>query len=260
MNRNIYYTYITTLLLLLVVTTTTHAQTINGKIYGGGEKSLVDGDTKVQINSGTIGDGTSFDGGVFGGGLGETTIVSGNVEVFIGKDGSAKDVEGPTINGDVYGGSALGNTNCSTDKKATADKTTNVTLNAGTIKGSMYGGALGQKKGVGSATSDIAANVYGPVQVTVNGGKVLITDSNGQNGSGGVYGCNNLNGEPKSTVKVDVYGTNSHDANGTEYDYSDDNYAVFAVYGGGNQANYTIGTPVVTVHNCDNSIQCLWWR
>lgn len=258
MNRNIYYTYITTLLLLLVVTTTTHAQTINGKIYGGGEKSLVDGDTKVQINSGTIGDGTSFDGGVFGGGLGETTIVSGNVEVFIGKDGSAKDVEGPTINGDVYGGSALGNTNCSTDKKATADKTTNVTLNAGTIKGSMYGGALGQKKGVGSATSDIAANVYGPVQVTVNGGKVLITDSNGQNGSGGVYGCNNLNGEPKSTVKVDVYGTNSHDANGTEYDYSDDNYAVFAVYGGGNQANYTIGTPVVTVHNCDNSIQYVY--
>ena len=258
MNRNIYYTYITTLLLLLVVTTTTHAQTINGKIYGGGEKSLVDGDTKVQINSGTIGDGTSFDGGVFGGGLGETTIVSGNVEVFIGRDGSAKDVEGPTINGDVYGGSALGNTNCSTDKKATADKTTNVTLNAGTINGSMYGGALGQKKGVGSATSDIAANVYGPVQVTVNGGKVLITDSNGQNGSGGVYGCNNLNGEPKSTVKVDVYGTNSHDANGTEYDYSDDNYAVFAVYGGGNQANYTIGTPVVTVHNCDNSIQYVY--
>ena len=245
-------------LLLLLGAATSYAQTINGKIYGGGEIALVDGNTHVEVLSGKVGkpagDADEFNGGVFGGGLGQTTVVTGNVEVLIGKDGSGRDAVGPTINGDVYGGSALGNTNCSAELVATADKTTNVALNAGTINGSMYGGALGQKNGVGDATSDIAANVYGPVQVTVNGGNVFTTDDTGVNGSGGVFGCNNLNGEPKSTVKVDVYGTNSHNANGPVDDYSDDIYAVFSVYGGGNQANYTIGTPHVTVHNCDNSI------
>lgn len=255
---------LTVLILLIGAATPTFAQTINGNIYGGGEISLVEGDTHVEVNTGKVGkpagDPEAFNGGVFGGGLGQTTVVTGNVEVLIGKDGSAPDAEGPTINGDVYGGSALGNTNCTIadPKDATADKTTSVTLNAGAINGSMYGGALGQRMDVKGATSDIAANVYGPVKVTVNGGSVFTTDGTGANGSGGVFGCNNLNGEPKSTVKVDVYGTNSHDNNETDDNHDDDKYAVFSVYGGGNQADYTIGTPIVTVHNCENSIQYVY--
>lgn len=255
-NRKLHILSILLLLLLLGVATPAIAQTINGKIYGGGEIALVEGDTKVEVRSGLVGkpagDANAFNGGVFGGGLGQTTVVTGNVEVLIGKNGAARDAEGPTINGDVYGGSALGSVN---GTMVTDASTTCVTLNAGTINGSMYGGALGQKTGVGGA---IEANVYGPVQVTVNGGNVFTTDGTGTNGSGGVFGCNNLNGEPKSTVMVDVYGTNSHDFNSTPADFDDDKYAVFSVYGGGNQANYTVGTPVVTVHNCDNSIQYVY--
>lgn len=264
MIRNIHYLYILALLLLMGAANPVFAQTIKGNIYGGGEIALVDGNTHVEVLSGTVGkpagDADACNGGVFGGGLGQTTVVTGNVEVLIGKDDSDRDAEGPTINGDVYGGSALGNTNCNTSdtKTATEGKTTSVTLNAGKIYGSMYGGALGQKNGVNGATSDIAANVYGPVQVSVNGGNVFTTDGTGANGSGGVFGCNNLNGEPKSTVKVDVYGTNSHDDNETIDNHADDKYAVFSVYGGGNQADYTVGTPEVTVHNCENSIQYVY--
>ena len=122
-----------------------------------------------------------------------------------------------------------------------------MTLNAGTIHGSLYGGALGSKKGTNGATSDVAANVYGPVTVTVNGGKMV-----GDNSA--VYGCNNINGAPQKAVSVIVNGTDSHNNNGTANDFSDDTYAINAVYGGGNQAAYTYGIPTVTVNNCDNSI------
>lgn len=216
----------------------------NGGIYGGGEMAVVDGNTNINIYNGIVG----VD--VFGGGLGETTVVMNNVNVNIGKIGAERNADAAVITGDVYGGSALGKVN---GTEVTEYKTV-VTLNAGEINGSIYGGALGQKSGVNGATTDIAANVYGPVEVKIYGGNVFATDGTGANGSGGVFGCNNLNGEPKNTVNVDIYSTNSHNYNDTPDDYTDDKYAIFSVYGGGNKANYSVGTPNVTVHNCDNSI------
>ena len=123
-------------------------------------------------------------------------------------------------------------------------KYTNVTLNKGTINGSLYGGALGA---VGTA-----ANVYGPVHVAVYGGSVKKTDANGANGSGGVYGANNIYGAPLQSVEVDIYGTDPAP--------SANEYALFAVYGGGNAANYTYGNgyPKVRVHNCNNSIEYVY--
>lgn len=241
---------IVAILLFLGAYASSSAQIINGKIYGGGEIALVDGNANVKVYSGTVGSTDEYNGGVFGGGLGQATVVTGDVSVTIGKDGSARDAEGPTINGDVYGGSALGNTNCSTGslKEATPDKTTSVTLNAGTINGSMYGGALGQKTGAGDA---IAADVYGPVSVNVYGGLVLRRE--GDDGglvSGGIYGCNNLNGSPHAGVAVDIWQHNT-----ATYAAG---YSLFAVYGGGNQADYTGGTPNVTVHNCDNNIEYVY--
>lgn len=241
MNRKQYL--LNVVLLLLGFATTAHAQTIKGKIYGGGQLAAVDGDTKVQINSGTIGDGEAFDGGVFGGGLGEPTIVTGNVKVLIGKDGSDKDATGATINGDVYGGSALGNVNCTLNSsdvlEATAGRTTAVTINAGTVNGSMYGGGLGQvasasvgiagEPGYEPAKEAIAANVYGPVQVTAYGGKVKTTTATRNSGS--IFGGNNLNGTPLNTIKVDINGS------------ADDVDAIHNVYGGGNMADYISPTP-----------------
>ena len=199
---------------------------VEGGIFGGSNiTGTMDNDVRIQIDGGQVGTNTET-ANVHGGGYGQSTVISGNVNITIGKENAT---EGATIYGDVYGGSALGTVN-----DAATDHT-NVTLNAGTINGSLYGGALGSET--------IAANVYGPVQVTVNGGTVNTTSASG---SGAVYGCNNINGAPQSTVKVDIYGTDPAP--------SAEAFALDAVYGGGNMAHYAAGTPVVVIHNCDNSI------
>ena len=196
-------------------------------LYGGSNKTgTLSGSVTMQINGGQVGT-SSKSANIHGGGYGQPTVVSGNVDITLGKTGSEADADGVTVYGDVYGGSALGSVN-GTSTSTTLH--TNVTLNAGEIHGSIYGG------GLGDATT--AANVYAPVQVTVNGGSVIGDDA-------AVYGCNNVNGAPQSTVKVDIYGTNSAP--------SADAFALNAVYGGGNMAHYK-GTPLVTIHGCNNSI------
>ena len=203
--------------------------TITSGIYGGCNTSgTVTGDIAVDVTAGTIGNATTPTN-IHGGGYGALTATTGNVNVTI--NGSDLD-----IYGDIYGGSALGSVNDN------ATDQTNVTLTDGNIHGSIYGGGLGQKTGVNGATSDIAANVNGAVQVTVNGGSVIGKTS-------AIYGCNNLNGSPQSTVNVDIYGTDTPAAN---------SYAIPAVYGGGNNADYTHGSPHVTIHNCDNSIKFVY--
>ena len=56
--------------------------------------------------------------------------------------------------------------------------------------------------------------------------------------------------------KIVVNGIVSDEAiiNATDPAPSNDEYALFAVYGGGNQADYG-GKPIVTVKGCDNSIE-----
>ena len=192
--------------------------TVLGGLYGGCNTSgTVTSNILVNVTGGTIGtnDANSYDG-IYGGGFGAGTSTDGNVTVAI--NGS-----GINVYGDVYGGSAKGHVN-----DASNDNTT-VTLTAGTIHGDLYGGGLGDNTN--------SATVNGAVQVTVNGGTV----------TGGVYGCNNVNGAPQSTVKVDIYGT----------DTPASEYALGNVFGGGNQAAFG-GTPEVTIHNCDNSIEYVY--
>ena len=186
--------------------------TVLSGIYGGCNTSgIVNGNISVGITGGTIGAANSH-AVVHGGGFGNGTSTTGNVNVTV--NGA-----GVNIWGDVYGGSAKGHVNDASSNQ------TNVTLTSGTLHGDLYGGGLGDNEN--------AALVKGAVQVTVNGGTV----------TGSVYGCNNVNGAPQSTVKVDIYGTDTP-ASG---------YALNAVFGGGNAAPYG-GTPDVTIHNCDNSI------
>lgn len=157
-------------------------------------------------------------GSVYGGG--NEAMVGGSCSVLINQGGA-------TITEDVYGGGALAMVNTTDGTNPTSGKTTSVTLTQGTVNGSVYGGGLGK-----TTPENVPANVFGPVQVTVNGGT-----------AGSVYGCNNVNGAPQSTVNVDIYGT----------DTPGSGYALGNVFGGGNAASYA-GTPVVIVHNCDNSI------
>ena len=214
---------------------------VKGGIYGGSNASgTMANDVMIQINGGQVGTSAKT-ANIHGGGYGQPTVISGNVDITLGATGADRDADGVVVYGDVYGGSALGRVN---GTAATTTYHTNVTMNAGYIHGSLYGGALGAQ--------GTAANVYGPVQVKVYGGSVMDTDGTGANGSGAVYGANNINGAPQRSVTVDIYGTNSAPAEGE--------YALFSVYGGGNQAAYTYGNgyPRVTVHNCDNSIEYVY--
>lgn len=203
---------------------------INSGVYGGSNiKGTISNNVTMQINGGQVGtSGTPAN--IHGGGYGQDTRVSGNVEVTLGATNQT--TNGVTVYGDVYGGSALGTVN------SDANDHTYVTMHKGTINGSLYGGGLG--------STNVAANVNGPVKVEVHGGSVKKTSVEG---SGGVYGANNINGAPQSAVTVDIYGTDPAPAT--------DQYALYSVYGGGNRAPYR-GTPEVTVHGCDNSIEYVY--
>ena len=206
-------------------------ETLTAGIYGGGNAADVEGNTTLNIGTANQNQGINISGNIFGGGYGQTTTVTGDVTVNIGKrtntaaegdpvyvyDGYAK------ITGDVYGGSAKGKVNATKGDtpafSATAEKATQVNLYGGTITGSLYGGGLGE------ATH--AADVYGPVTVNVYGGKV---DK--------VFGCNNVLGSPQGTATVNIIGTATPKSPAT--------YAIANVYGGGNQAAY-VGTGGVSV-------------
>ncbi len=199
-------------------------------LYGGGNvNSKIGGNATININGGQVGT-SSNNASVYGGGLGAATRMKGDVTVNVGSRDNSCNVSGTAvIYGDVYGGSAKGVTNCNDGGTLYATGTvTNVTLNKGTIYGSLYGG--------GHGIDNAEANVWGPVTVKVFGGTV----------TGGVYGANNLNGAPQNSVTVDIYGTDAQPGKG---------YAIANVYGGGNQAEYANDDyPTVTIHNATPSI------
>ena len=227
---------------------------ITGNVFGGGYAANVTGNTTVNIGTVNLLDnsyeGVNITGDIFGGGEGATTLVSGNVAVNIGtrtvNGNTVTYAGGAIITGDVYGGSALGNVNAhlvNETKTYSLGTTTSVTLNKGTVNGSVYGGGLGQLTGHNNAESDIISDVYGPVTVTVHNGKAT-----------NVFGCNNLNGSPKSTVAVLIQGSDP-----TVVNQGVSTYAIGGVYGGGNLAHYnpstiTAGYPSVTVNGCLTSI------
>ncbi len=213
---------------------------VEGGVYGGSNNSgTISGNVTMHIDGGQVGT-SSVNANVHGGGLGNGTSVNGNVDLNLGTCGAAS---GATIYGDVYGGSALGTVNTN------ANNTTSVSLYKGTIYGGLYGGALGDAASLGAGHSNVAAAVNGKVAVKVMGGSVLCSasDPDGEAGTGSVFGCNNVNGTPASTVTVDIYNT----------DQPLSGYALHAVYGGGNKSAYT-GTPVVNIHGCGNSIEYVY--
>lgn len=182
-------------------------------LYGGCNlNGIVGGDIIVNITGGTIGtSGNTTANVVFGGGYGSATKTSGSVDLTIGTTNA-----GPTIYGNVYGGSAMGWVNGTGEffNTVNTDNHTNVTLTNGTLDGDLYGGGLGEKPST-------EAKSFSPVLVTVQGGTV-----------NNVFGCNNANGAPQSTVKVDI-------KNGANVSQN--------VYGGGNEAPAGV-SPTVTIN------------
>ena len=204
--------------------------TIASGVYGGSNASGAVGNTTVTLANGTIGTDAAH-ANVHGGGYGKDTQVSGNVAV---------NIQGGTVYGDVYGGSALGTVNTNTSN------TTVVNLKGGIIHGDAYGGGLGD--------SETAADVNGNVTVTLDGTAFTLAttkddDDNTIPTSGRVFGCNNINGSPKGTVLVQVLSTVAKNGDGIikEKPTKDSGiYELQAVYGGGNLAAYNPTNPKAT--------------
>ena len=218
-------------------------------------------------------------GHVFGGG--KNASVGRGTTVLI-------DQAGAVVSGDVYGGGALAKVDTAISAlnpdpvTATAIDSTLVTILNGSIKGNVYGGGLGQADDPGEeGNQSIAADVYGGVHVYIGNsarGNATLGNTVGLNVTGGnVFGGNNVNGSPKKNVKVDIWQTSHTEAN--EVDHNNvfttfDNFkanvshamtafAIQAVYGGGNEANYvpTVSESCSTsvyIHNCDNTVKMVY--
>ena len=193
---------------------------ITAGVYGGGNEADVEGNATLNIGTQNLPLGVNIASNIFGGGLGENTHVTGDVVMNIGKR-TITNQEGPVyaydgyanITGDVYGGSAKGKVNSylnNSVETASEGKTTQVNFYGGTISGNLYGGGLGEDNE--GTENDHAADVYGPVTVTMGSGSI-----------NNVFGCNNVLGTPKNTVTVNINGGTVNNS----------------VYGGGNQAAYT---------------------
>ena len=271
------------------------AGSINGNVYGGGQRGITLGNVDVDITGGTV------EQDVYGGGaLADTNLGNWDVNGYVVATALN---EGESIT-DLYERSGAGTAENPykytkiTDSGTTfssgtyyrqeatwahtegsAFYTTSVDLTGGTIKGDAYGGGLGQL-----GTNPVEAVVYGDITVTLGednsdsenpaqATKFHVTQYEGKTimKSGRIFGCNNLNGSPQGDVTVRVWNTvpgnvtrtvitRNADTNEIESKAEPSTYEVAAVYGGGNLANYTAtGKKTnVIIETCDVSIESVY--
>ena len=77
-----------------------------GGVYGGcNTKGTINGSVTMQINGGQVGKDAEHTANIHGGGYGQNTVVSRDIDITLGTTPNA---DGIVVYGDVYGGSALG--------------------------------------------------------------------------------------------------------------------------------------------------------
>ena len=258
-NEAEYLSFLKTLALTShTVVTINGKASVNGSVYGGGQRGITLGHVNVDMKGGTV----------------------------------SKDVYGGGALADTNTGNAADYGTDTESLTSTSKYTTTVSLTGGTIGGDAYGGGLGRlgKDAVAAqgtpgeegyvpaqaAISAVEAKVYG--DVAVNLGKADRSTATafevnkytegthaGIVKSGRVFGCNNLNGSPQGNVTVTVNrtmkGNTEKTASGDlkSEDASKHSYHVAAVYGGGNLAGKTVGGSTnVIINGCDVSIRSVY--
>ena len=231
---------------------TINSGTIMGEVFGGPEQGTMAGDANVTIKGGTIGsevtmaDGTKYYyGAVYGGGYGSDD----KDEIFNEYDHANNDSTEYSI---YIAGRTYGNTR--------------VYLLGGTVQGDVFGGASmayisgDSKLYIGEETSP--GNYSGEATIL-----------------GKVYGANNRRGSALGNIEVHVMGTAHNSVNEypdpapTDADElaalpdGDSCFAIRAVFGGGNHADFTPGlnrgyasgkSSTVHVYSCKNTIKELF--
>ena len=179
-----------------------NAGVVNGSLYGGSNQiGTIYGSTNVNVSGGVV--RTSVYGGGRGGYQSSSNIgtyVSRNSNVTIGDTALGST---PVIYNNVYGGSAFGSVNGTTNNTNVSNYNTKVIVNKGIIDGSLFGG--------GEGNDTYTPLVMGNVDVIINGGEI-----------NNVFGGNDAAGTPNGYIKVYL---NGGEVNNT--------------YGGGNQTGVT---------------------
>lgn len=233
--------------------------TVLGGIFGGcNTDGDVEGDSHVTLINGTIGS-TSARASIHGGGYGQSTGVLGNVTVDFGQASSTHN-NNLILYGDLYGGSALGNVNDNSSDITTVNVLNGIIQGIGNdpantgYYGNVFGGGLGDESHPAAVNGVVHVNIG---TETANGLASLVRCN--------VYGCNNQKGSPQDNVYVDVWGTTHTTTDEVDYYDFDRTYAIYQVFGGGNQAHYHAANngdflkrTHVTVHNCDNTVRYVY--
>ena len=213
-----------------IVNITMKGGLVNEGVYGGSNtRGTISNDVTIQVDGGTVGDGTEGDG-IFGGGYGTNTAVNGNVSLTLGASTSATD--SVTVFGNVYGGSALGDVNDNDN-----DNTT-VTMNKALINGNLFGGALGN-----------GADVTGRITVNVNGGRINGNVFGGGDAApyspGGNYPVVNMTGGKVTNVFGGGKGSTAIVTGNPQVTLSGTAHVTGNVYGGGDAAEVSGQTNVI---------------
>ncbi|MBE6149095.1 MAG: S-layer family protein [Firmicutes bacterium] len=214
-------------------TTTTNIKilngTIKGSIYGGGNKNGSGSQNKnstvnIEISNGIIGSiyggsrekgtiygtvnlniyGGLFNNSIYGGGQGNETNILENINITYSGDNTV-------TNNSLYGGSEFGTINSN-----------NITINGGTIKNSVYGGAKGNETYI--------PTVSGNTIITINNGNI-----------GNIFGSNDYSGTISGTTEIHLNGG-----------------VITNVFGGGNKTSQNItniyekGSTVTNIYGGSN--------
>ena len=258
--------------------------TIMGCVFGGAEQGIMTGNTHVIINSGTIGTNVTT-------GSGESkNYIFGDVyaagygcddESEWGDDNWESTTE--PHNDSTAGSQAL---HLGWNPGLLAGRVfgnSRVDVLGGHMLGSVYGGgsfaSVGDDKSTGQGATTEKYPVNGITLVNIGSADQAGDPAKGPTIDGEVFGANNYKGTPYGNTNVHIYSTAHTAADAcpalantktlaaptdslTSEDVAalptaDANFAIAAVYGGGNKAAHTPlatdGTTLVHVHNCEEN-------
>ena len=207
---------------------------VKGAVYGGSNTSgTIASTTTINVTGGTLGQQSNAVGDevLFGGGYGQSTVVTGNAIVnILDTDGNVN------IYGSAYGGSSQGT--------MSADVTVNIqddpsTQNAISIVGNVFAG--------GKGTTTTPAVISGDATINIDGCNLPNASAFGGNDVNGTTNGNitvNVGSTNTSTI-LNVYGGGNLDATGTEADtvkvYLLSHADVTNAFNGGKSADLTTG-------------------
>ena len=259
----------------------------------------------VNINSPIGTNGSTYGGYVFGGSKGMPNPDANPVQQFkkfaLVSYATVNINENADIANAVYGGSQNGQIGLDSDDVELIHNT-QVNINGGAVRHSVYGAGEGVFGETGYTNDTIAGLIMGNSEVNLLAGTVNNVFGGGRNSvniggatvnvgksdlsntgvtiTGNVYGANDHNGTPLGDVFVNVYKTAHTTANTypqlptgiTEWtaallqgNADTMQYAINAVFGGGNESSYMPGahlraanSTTVHVYTCDNTIKDLY--